>query len=94
MKQAKLWTSFIASVAILCLITFTTSISQVRAQEGARHETRSGVLEFLPNGYPTEETVKHVRTEVEYQRAVQAYIHWLPAVGIMPWRNGHYKLGG
>ncbi len=56
--------------------------------------TRSGTLEFLANGYPTETTVADVRAEMDYQRAVQAYLQLLPAVGMMQWRNGHYELGG
>ena len=45
--------------------------------------TRSGSLEFLANGYPTETTVADVRAEMDYQRAVQAYLQLLPAVGVM-----------
>ncbi len=65
------------------------------AQELTRHETRSGVLEFEANGYPTDATVARVREEIDYQRAVQAYIHFVPAVAIMQWRNAHLgPLGG
>jgi hypothetical protein len=65
------------------------------AQVCNRHETRSGVLEFEANGYPTDDTVRRIEQEIDYQRAVQAYIHYLPAVNFMQWRNGHFgPLGG
>ena len=65
------------------------------AQLHGRQETRSGVLEFEANGYPTDQTVERVREEIDYQRAVQAYIHFVPAVAIMQWRNAHLgPLGG
>jgi hypothetical protein len=85
MRRTGLWLRVIAvSLAAGC-----SSTGQV-----TQYETRSGVLAFESHGYPTQETVALVQDEVDYQRAVQAYIHWLPAVGIMQWRNGHYKLGG
>jgi hypothetical protein len=69
--------------------------SAAHAQLQGRQETRSGVLQFEANGYPTDATVARVREEVDYQRAVQAYIHYLPAVNFMQWRNGHFgPLGG
>ncbi len=65
------------------------------AQELSRHDTRSGLIEFEANGYPTDTTVRRIEQEIDYQRAVQAYIHYLPAVSFMQWRNGHFgPLGG
>lgn len=59
------------------------------------HDTRSGRLEFEPNGYPTAATVRRLREEIDYQRAVQGYIHFLPAVAMTQWRNAHFgPLGG
>ena len=78
-----------------CLCAFSAWMSVVHAQLHGRQETRSGVLEFEANGYPTDATVERVREEIDYQRAVQAYIHYIPAVAIMQWRNGHLgPLGG
>ena len=42
-------------------------------------ETRIGKLSF-PNGFPTEETARKVFDEMDYQRAVQAYLWAYPAV--------------
>ncbi|MEE4121313.1 MAG: DUF1214 domain-containing protein [Paracoccaceae bacterium] len=59
------------------------------------YPTRSGTLAFEPNGYPTDKTLRHLQEEIDYQRAVQAYIHYLPAVAVMQWRNAHFgPLGG
>ena len=80
-------------IAVVCASAAWMPLAD--AQEATRHETRSGVLEFEANGYPTDETVRHIQEEIDYQRAVQAYIHFVPAVGLMQWRNGHFgALGG
>ena len=81
----------------------TTPFGAVRSVEApgggteaaVTYATRSGILTFEANGYPTEKTVRHLREEIDYQRAVQAYIHYLPAVATMQWRNAHFgPLGG
>ena len=78
-----------------CACALAACMPLANAQEPTRHETRSGVLEFEANGYPTDATVERVREEIDYQRAVQAYIHFVPAVAMMQWRNGHFgTLGG
>ena len=65
------------------------------AEPAATYATRSGRLSFEASGYPTEKTVRHLREEIDYQRAVQAYIHYLPAVATMQWRDAHFgPLGG
>ena len=65
------------------------------AQQAVTHETRSGTLQFDASGYPTDATVRRLAEEIDYQRAVQAYIHMLPAVGFMQYRNAHFDvLGG
>ena len=43
-------------------------------------ESRLGKLE-LTNGYPTEATAKKLYDDIDFQRACQAYIWALPAVG-------------
>jgi len=84
-----------AVVVIAWVCALAAWIPIANAQLHGRHETRSGVLEFEANGYPTDATVSRLRTEIDYQRAVQAYIHFIPAVAMMQWRNGHLgPLGG
>jgi hypothetical protein len=81
------------SLAYACALALWTPIAS--AELRGVQATRSGVLKFESNGYPTDETVARVRGEIDYQRAVQAYIHLVPAVAIMQWRNAHLgPLGG
>ncbi|MCU0974643.1 MAG: DUF1254 domain-containing protein [Burkholderiales bacterium] len=81
------------AMASICALAAWMPVAH--AQEPSRQETRSGVLEFEANGYPTDATVERMREEIDYQRAVQAYIHFVPAVAIMQWRNAHLgPLGG
>lgn len=79
---------------ITCAVMFGISFVPAMGQQTRQLGTRFGTLEFESNGFPTKQTVDRVREEIDYQRAVQAYIHWLPAVHIMQWRNAHEKLGG
>ena len=83
------------SLVVACIFALAAWMPAAHAQLHGRQETRSGVLEFEANGYPTDATVERVREEVDYQRAVQAYIHYLPAVGFQTFRNAHFgPLGG
>ncbi len=82
-------------LVIACVCAVAAWIPVANAQLHGRQETRSGVLEFEANGYPTDATVERVREEIDYHRAVQAYIHFVPAIGMMQWRNAHFGvLGG
>ena len=82
-------------LVVACVCALAAWMPVANAQLQGRQETRSGVLEFEANGYPTDATVSRLRTEIDYQRAVQAYIHFIPSVGIMQWRNAHFgPLGG
>jgi hypothetical protein len=81
------------ALVIACVCALAAWMPVANAQLHGRQETRSGVLEFEANGYPTDQTVERVREEIDYQRAVQAYIHFIPAVGMMPWRNAHFGYG-
>jgi hypothetical protein len=87
----------VATVAALCLAAGCAAPAEsgFGAGPSGTHATRSGVLKFEANGYPTADTVERVREEIDYQRAVQAYIHFIPAVAMMQWRNAHFgPLGG
>ncbi len=56
-------------------------------------ETRIGTLHF-ESGYPSRETVDKLYDEMDFQRASQAYIWGLPAVGLDEWRRAHYNVFG
>ena len=70
-------------VAVICALTTVT----VNAQTPERVETRIGTLNF-ERGFPTEETKQKVFDEIDYQRAVQAYMWAYPAVSFEALRIG------
>jgi len=51
-------------------------------------DTRIGKLTF-ESGYPSQETVAKLYDEMDFQRACQAYLWGIPAVGIAEWRLAH-----
>ena len=51
-------------------------------------ETRIGRLEF-ESGYPSQATVAKLYDEMDFQRACQAYMWGIPAVGLAEWRLAH-----
>src|SRR5215831_13193640 len=51
-------------------------------------DTRIGKLTF-ESGYPSKETVQKLYDEMDFQRAAQAYIWGIPAVGLAEWRLAH-----
>jgi hypothetical protein len=61
------------------------------AQES--RDTRIGKLTF-ESGYPSNETVQKLYDEMDFQRACQAYLWGIPAVGLNEWRRAHYKVFG
>jgi hypothetical protein len=56
-----------------------------RALEGTV-KTRIGKLNFI-NGYPSDATVKKLYNELDFQRAVQAYLWGLPMVEMAEWQK-------
>ena len=55
-------------------------------------KTRIGKLQFS-NGYPTDETVKKLYDELDFQRAVQAYLWALPMASYGAIAEAHIELG-
>jgi hypothetical protein len=51
-------------------------------------DTRIGKLTF-ESGYPSQETVEKLYDEMDFQRASQAYLWGIPAVGLHEWRKAH-----
>jgi hypothetical protein len=82
---------FIAAVAGLALILLTmTACTQTQPPaptQATTTDTRLGKLDF-PNGFPTEETTQKLFDEMDYQRAVQAYLWAYPAVSFESIRVG------
>ncbi len=80
---------------IIIMVSFLggiVPIPQTWAAETATVNTRIGELEFthdFENGYPTDETVKKLYDEIDFQRACQAYLWGLPFVSIAQWQHAH-----
>ena len=81
-------------VCILALLAMSTTSfaeqkkaekKESRALEGTV-ETRIGELEFIM-GYPSNETIAKLYNELDFQRAVQAYIWGLPMVEMAEWQK-------
>jgi hypothetical protein len=78
-----------------------TGTAQAQAQQPAAGQadvvqeldTRIGRLD-LERGLPTEQTTKKLFDELDFQRAVQAYLWALPIVGIAEWRRAHEQVFG
>jgi hypothetical protein len=51
-------------------------------------DTRIGKLTF-ESGYPSQGTVQKLYDEIDFQRACQAYLWGIPAVGLAEWRLAH-----
>jgi hypothetical protein len=82
-------TSIVISVlAVAAACGFSPAIA---AEETV--DTRIGKLTF-ESGYPSPETVQKLYDEIDFQRASQAYIWGIPAVGLNEWRKAHYDVFG
>jgi hypothetical protein len=80
---------------ILTLIFTVALFLQSSAQ--VKVETRIGELEFthaFEHGYPTDEAVKKIYDEMDFQRACQAYLWGLPFVSIAEWQKEHEEVFG
>jgi hypothetical protein len=77
----------ISIVLVTVIIAALTGI--ISAEE---IETRFGKLNFT-SGYPTEETAKTLYDELDFQRAVQAYLWALPMASYGAMADEHIRLG-
>ena len=64
---------------LAAVLTGALSFTSAHAQTPDSVQTRIGTLSF-ENGYPSEETARKLFDEMDYQRAVQAYLWAYPAV--------------
>lgn len=76
---------------VVALIAVAVFAAPLVAQETA--ETRIGKLTF-ESGYPSEESVKKLYDEMDFQRGCQAYLWGIPAVGLNEWRRAHFDVFG
>jgi hypothetical protein len=54
-------------------------------------DTRIGRLAF-ESGYPSDDTVNKLYDEMDFQRACQAYLWGIPAVGLNEWGKAHFSV--
>lgn len=73
------------------LIAALLASSPALSQE--TRDTRIGTLTY-ESGYPSKQTVQKLYDEMDFQRATQAYIWGIPAVGLNEWRRAHYNVFG
>ena len=73
---------FISTAALALLVSPPLTRAQAQTVD-----SRFGKLEFQ-NGYPTETTTKRLFDEMDFQRAVQAYLWAVPAVSFESFRQG------
>ena len=91
-------------ILILSLITafvlhscIQTTTSETTSSDPKKVQTRIGELEFshaFEHGYPTDETVKKLYDEMDFQRACQAYLWGLPIVSLAEWKYQNEKIFG
>src|SRR5215467_2891376 len=75
-----------ATLALALVASAICGASAAKAEETI--DTRIGKLTF-ESGYPSQETVQKLYDEMDFQRACQAYIWGIPAVGLAEWRLAH-----
>lgn len=75
-----------AKLTIGSVLLFASSIATAQVTV----DSRIGSLEFtkdFENGYPTNETVDKLYDELDFQRAVQAYLWSIPLVAFVNWQH-------
>jgi len=70
------------------MVVATMAIASMPALAQETIDTRIGKLTF-ESGYPSNDTVTKLYDEMDFQRACQAYLWGIPAVGMAEWRLAH-----
>jgi hypothetical protein len=73
--------------ALLCLLAISSSVLAQNV------ETRIGKLAF-EGGYPSDKTVDKLYDEMDFQRAVQAYLWAIPLTSFAQWQTQHEEVFG
>jgi hypothetical protein len=75
--------------SVVVLVALVAFVGTASAQE--TRDTRIGKLTF-ESGYPSKATVAKLYDEMDFQRACQAYVWGIPAVGLNEWRKAHFNV--
>src|SRR5262245_4003335 len=87
----------IAAVALVCVTSSMFVPSMANAQAAPTPSTeetvnsRIGELKF-ESGYPSQQTVAKLYDEMDFQRASQAYLWGLPAVGLIEFKHAQNEV--
>ena len=84
--------SIVNQIAVLGSLFLLISCNEVPIEDSKENISRVGNLEFV-NDYPTEETAKTLREELQFQAAVQTYLWSFPIANVMSLREGHRSVG-
>jgi hypothetical protein len=76
-----------------CVATLLAALSLATLAQAETIDTPIGKLEVL-NGFPTAEAAKKLFDESDFQRATQAYLWALPAVGFHGLHLSHLNIFG
>ena len=77
-------------IGVIAILVATLGFIPVSSFAQQTIDSRIGELSFtkdFENGYPTDETVAKLYDEMDFQRAVQAYIWAIPLVGFVDWQR-------
>jgi hypothetical protein len=74
------------TVSIGAAVALAALVAPVSAQESKTINTRIGTLTF-ESGYPSKQTVATLYDAMDFQRATQAYLWAIPAVGVLQWKH-------
>jgi hypothetical protein len=78
------------TIALLAIVSFSLALAVPGWAETIK--TKIGKLKFS-SGYPTDNTVKKLYDELDFQRAVQSYLWALPLASYGAMADGHIALG-
>jgi len=76
---------FTAKLIIGSVLLFASSIATAQVTVDSRIGSLGFTKDF-ENGYPTDETVKKLYDEMDFQRATQAYMWSIPLIGFVHWQ--------
>jgi len=80
-------------LAFVCALVLVMGVQAQAQDEGFPNKANTHIGELtFDHGIPTEETSKKLYYELDYHRAVQAYLWSLPIVGQAQWRQSYRDL--
>jgi hypothetical protein len=95
MKKITFWKAFAVLFAIVVGVYLACPAAFAAAEEMYPNKVKTHIGELtFDHGIPTEATSKKLYYELEYHRAVQAYLWSLPIMGQTQWRQSYLDTYG